>query len=40
MTFAALILKKLFRQKIRTLLTVGIAVGITTVVGWASSQRG
>jgi putative ABC transport system permease protein len=33
MTFAALILKNLFRQKVRTLLTVlGIAVGITTVV--------
>ena len=33
MTFAALVLKNLFRQKIRTMLTVlGIAVGITTVV--------
>lgn len=33
MTFAGLIVKNLFRQKVRTLLTVlGIAVGITTVV--------
>ncbi|HEY7258011.1 MAG TPA: ABC transporter permease [Gaiellales bacterium] len=33
MTFASLVLKNLFRQKVRTLLTVlGIAVGITTVV--------
>ena len=41
MSFSALILRNLFRQRVRTLLTVlGIAVGITTVVALGAITEG
>ena len=41
MSFGALVLKNLFRQRVRTLLTVlGIAVGITTVVALGAITEG
>ncbi|HXV58484.1 MAG TPA: ABC transporter permease, partial [Gaiellaceae bacterium] len=41
MSFSALVLRNLLRQRVRTVLTVlGIAVGITTVVALGSITEG